>query len=202
VTKNRVKYKSSVRDTLKRRWSIAIKSAALTIILTLTSLIANGVLATEQTASGEPLRVAFFGFELINTSLEPTRNEEDARTVMVVEQFRQILEESDRYQFVTLSDELKKKIAQSSDISGCNGCQIDWARQAGADLAAWGTVQKVSNLILNINLNMDCAKDGRHHFSRSVDIRGNTDESWRRGVRYLVRYYLLDEDRANIRYGC
>jgi hypothetical protein len=202
VTKNRVKYKSSVRDTLKRRWSIAIKSAALTIILTLMSLVANGVLATAQTASGEPLRVAFFGFELINTSLEPMRKEEDARTVMVGEQFRQMLEESDRYQFVTLSDELKKKIAQSSEISGCNGCQIDWARQAGADVAAWGTVQKISNLILNINLNMDCAKDGRHYFSRSVDIRGNTDESWRRGIRYLVRHYLLDEDRANIRYGC
>jgi hypothetical protein len=202
VGKNRLKHKSSARDTAKRRRSSALESAALALILTLMSLIANGVPAAAQTASGAPLRVAFFGFELINTSLQTKRNEEDARTVMVGEQFRQMLEESDRYQFVMLSPELKKKIAQSSNISGCNGCQIDWARQEGADLAAWGTVQKVSNLILNINLIMDCAKDGRHYFMRSVDIRGNTDESWRRGIRYLIRHYLLDEYPANIRYGC
>ena len=28
-------------------------------------------------------------------------------------------------------------------------------------------------------------------FIRSVDIRGNTDESWRRGLDYLLRNYLL-----------
>jgi hypothetical protein len=30
-------------------------------------------------------------------------------------------------------------------------------------------------------------------FARSVDIRGNTDESWRRGLDYLLRNYLLRE---------
>ena len=29
--------------------------------------------------------------------------------------------------------------------------------------------------------------------ARSVDIRGNTDESWRRGLDYLLRNYLLRE---------
>jgi hypothetical protein len=30
-------------------------------------------------------------------------------------------------------------------------------------------------------------------FARSVDIRGNTDESWQRGLDYLLRNYLLRE---------
>jgi hypothetical protein len=30
-------------------------------------------------------------------------------------------------------------------------------------------------------------------FARSVDIRGNTDESWRRGLDYLLRNYLFRE---------
>lgn len=35
------------------------------------------------------------------------------------------------------------------------------ARKLGADWAAWGTVQKVSNLILNINLYMGDERAGK-----------------------------------------
>ena len=57
-------------------------------------------------------------------------------------------------------------------------------------LHGWG--QKVSNLILNINVYMEDAESGKMKFARSVDI-GNTDESWRRGLDYLLRNYLLRE---------
>jgi Protein of unknown function (DUF2380) len=30
-------------------------------------------------------------------------------------------------------------------------------------------------------------------FVKSVDIRGNTDESWRRGLDYILSHYLLRE---------
>jgi hypothetical protein len=50
-----------------------------------------------------------------------------------------------------------------------------------------GTVQKVSNLILNINVYMEDVQTG------SVDIRGNTDESWRHGLDYMLRHYLFGE---------
>jgi len=52
----------------------------------------------------------------------------------------------------------------------------------GADWPAWGTVQKVSNLILNINVYMEDVATGNLEFVKSVDIRGNTDESWRHGL--------------------
>jgi Protein of unknown function (DUF2380) len=177
---------------MKYRLSSTITpSPALTVLAVLALLAAWP--ATAQTASGKPLKVAFFGFDLINTSLEPIQDVEKQRIAMVGEVLRQMLADSGRYQIVPLSDELKQKVAQSPDITGCNGCQIDWARQADADLAVWGTVQKVSNLILNLNVYMDGTKDGHQYFGRSVDIRGNTDESWQRGVQYLVRHYLLDE---------
>jgi Protein of unknown function (DUF2380) len=47
--------------------------------------------------------------------------------------------------------------------------------------------------ILNINVYMEDAESGKMKFARSVDIRGNTDESWRRGLDYLLRNYLLRE---------
>jgi hypothetical protein len=30
-------------------------------------------------------------------------------------------------------------------------------------------------------------------FVKSVDIRGNTDESWRHGLDYMLRHYVLGE---------
>jgi hypothetical protein len=60
-------------------------------------------------------------------------------------------------------------------------------------MAAWGTVQKVSNLILNINVYIRDAETAKLTFSRSVDIRGNNDVSWQRGLDYLLRHYLLGE---------
>jgi hypothetical protein len=143
--------------------------------------------------AAEKLKVAFFGLELINTSLEPTSDAEKRRLSKAGDILIQMLRDSGRYEVLPLSQTLKRKIAESSKITGCNGCQIDWAREAGADLAAWGTVQKVSNLILNENVYIDDARDGSQFFGRSVDIRGNTDESWERGMRYLVRNYLLVE---------
>jgi hypothetical protein len=53
-------------------------------------------------------------------------------------------------------------------------------------------VQKVSNLILNINLEVRSAA-GATRYRGSVDIRGNTDEAWLRGVHRLAEN--LDEQR-------
>lgn len=150
------------------------------------------VLFAPPAVAAEKLKVAFFGFEMFNTSPLPTSAEEKARIARIEEVFREMLDASWRYEVVAISEALQRKIAQSAKITGCNGCQLDWAREAGADIAAFGVVQKVSNLILNENLYMD-RTNGSAFFSRSVDIRGNTDESWERGMRYLIRNYLLKE---------
>ncbi|MGA8173042.1 MAG: DUF3280 domain-containing protein [Methylocystis sp.] len=141
----------------------------------------------------EKRKVAFFGFELINTSPEPVGEGERRRIALVGELFAKMLTDSGRYEITPLSDALRRKIAASAEISGCNGCQIEWAREAGADIAAFGTVQKVSNLILNENIYMDSVADGAPFYSRSVDIRGNTDESWSRGMKYLLGEYFLKQ---------
>ena len=47
-------------------------------------------------------------------------------------------------------------------------------------------MQKVSNLILNINVEVRSVATGETLYVNSVDIRGNTDETWLRGVRRLA----------------
>jgi hypothetical protein len=58
-------------------------------------------------------------------------------------------------------------------------------------------VQKVSNLILNINLRIEDTASGQVVFQRSVDMRGNTDQMWRRGADALVGLLAADPDTAH-----
>ena len=90
--------------------------------------------------------------------------------------------------------DMQKEIAAGPEISNCNGCEREYAKRIGADWAAWGVVQKVSNLILNINIYIEDAQTRKLQFVKSVDIRGNTDESWRHGLRYMLQHYLLNSD--------
>ena len=136
-------------------------------------------------------RVAFFGFSLINTSLEQTKPEEEARITMLDELFRQKLDASGKFKIVPVTAEAQKELGGA--VQNCNGCERDAAVASGADWAAWGTVQKVSNLILNINLYMEDARSGKMEFVKSVDIRGNTDDSWQHGLNYILKNYLLNQ---------
>ena len=52
-------------------------------------------------------------------------------------------------------------------------------------------MQKVSNLILNLNLQVRDVAGGAIVAAGTVDIRGNTDKSWRRGVLYLLEHRIL-----------
>ena len=77
---------------------------------------------------------------------------------------------------------------------GFGGCDADFAQKLGAEVSITGTVQKVSNLILNINLYARVVATREPLVAMSVDIRGNTDESWSRGLDYLVRTRFLPSD--------
>src|SRR6266487_7024434 len=95
--------------------------------------------------------VAVFDFELIDTSLEGAirgaRADERERLARLSDQLRQLLRESGRFSFVDIAPIASE--AQASNLQACGGCDIRLARRIGAELAITGTVQKVSNLILN-----------------------------------------------------
>ena len=118
-------------------------------------------------------QVAFFGFQLINSSLEQTTPAEAARIRLLDDLFREKLSASSRFRIVAVPSEIGQEIATGPAIGSCNGCERDFARRIGANWAAWGTVQKVrSNL--NIVSTWKMPKR-RKRVRQSVDIRGNTD---------------------------
>ena len=139
-------------------------------------------------------RIALFDFELINTSLEATRPDEDARLAMISALLREEFAAREDFDFEVLdTTPLAQEVAKIGSLHGCNGCELQLAQRIGARFAALGWVQKVSNLILNINLQVREVATGRLIQAGTVDIRGNTDESWRRGLRYLLERRIFRE---------
>jgi Protein of unknown function (DUF2380) len=86
------------------------------------------------------------------------------------------------------------QLAAAQDMNACNGCELQVGRALGVERVGVCWVQKVSNLIININLRVEDVATGKAVFQRSVDIRGNTDLSWRRGVKALVDRLADDAD--------
>lgn len=128
-------------------------------------------------------RVASFGVLWVNTSLEPTRPDEEARLAAAE---RQLEEGLTAHGYSVVDTAPVEARAAGFDLRSCTVCELDLARELEADFALLAWVQKVSNLILNINLQVHDVATGRLVGAGSVDIRGNTDESWQRGMRRLI----------------
>lgn len=144
-------------------------------------------------ARAAPSQVAVFDFELVDTSLQGEvdgpRSDEQGRLMRAGDQVRKALADSGRFTVLDMAP--VNVAAHGSNLQACGGCEVALARQLGADLVITGTVQKVSNLILNINFYLRDVHTGQLVTAMSADMRGNTDESWTRAADYLLRNRLL-----------
>ncbi len=144
-------------------------------------------------ARADPLKVAVFNFELVDTSLQGEvdgpRMDEQQRLMNAGDQLRKGLAESGKFAVLDITP--VNVAAHGSNLQTCGGCDVQYAQRLGADLAITGVVQKVSNLILNMNVYLRDTHTSNLVTSMSVDLRGNTDESWSRAMSYLLRNRLL-----------
>jgi hypothetical protein len=144
-------------------------------------------------ARADPSKVAVFDFERMDTSLQGEvngpRSDENERLMRAGDQLRKAMAESGRYVVVDIGP--VNAAAHGRNLQACGGCDVQYAQELGADLAITGVVQKVSNLILNMNIYMRNVHTGRLVTSMNADFRGNTDESWSRAMSYLLRNRLL-----------
>lgn len=135
-------------------------------------------------------KTTFLGFRFIPNA-GPITAEERARLGQIEESYIDKLEAAKKYSFVRLPDDLRNKIASGQPVGECGGCEIDYGKQLGVPVVMWGTVQKVSNLILNLNIYMADVEQRKMIFVKSVDMRGNTDETWQQAVNYMVKRYIV-----------
>ena len=148
--------------------------------------------------------IAVLDFELVDEQNNPlTKAAQVVRLRTVSQQLRQELAERQLYRVVETAPslELQRTLqAQQEFLYRCDDCAEQVGRLLGADLVMATWVQKVSELILNMNLQVYDVKTQKVVFSKSVDIRGNDDLSWTRGIRFLVRD-MSDKRARNKNYG-
>jgi hypothetical protein len=150
-----------------------------------------GVLLLPAQAADAPLKsIVLLDFELIDSGLDHSADDAQRQRLQAISQA--LREEFIARHLYTVLDNAPAA-AMIADYKArfklydCTGCDADIGKALGADriLTAW--VQKVSNLILNINIQVRDVRSDQVVLARSVDIRGNTEVSWLRGVRYLAR---------------
>jgi hypothetical protein len=140
-------------------------------------------------------KTAIFDIEFRDTSLDGEMigsvSAEQQRLVLLTARLRDALAESGRYEIVDIAP--VREAALGSNLQNCGGCDRRLAAEIGAELAITGVVQKVSNLILNINVYVRDVATGKLVEGHSADIRSNTDESWLRGLNWILKNRLLAE---------
>lgn len=151
-------------------------------------LILIFLLLTASTARAAE-RVAFFGLTLLDSSLQTSVAGDDPAARARLAMLEEIVAARFKQEGFVLVDlePARAKIERRVNMAKCYGCDTRIAAELGADYALVGEVQKVSNLILTMNLQMRSARTGEMVRGGVVDIRGNTDESWTRGMRYILK---------------
>jgi hypothetical protein len=150
-------------------------------------------------AAAELPSIAVTPFELIDDQHElAPATVEYGRLDVITRRLRSELQSRGLYRVLDsapaqpMIDELRAR----QNLRDCNGCELDIGRALKADRVLLGWVQKVSNLILNINIRVEDVATGAVVLQKSVDIRGNTDDSWRRGIDALVSDMVEKDQRG------
>lgn len=139
----------------------------------------------------QPGKAVWYGLHFIDTSTEGAINgvrADETQRIAMIEDF--IADDLIARGF-TLMTPAPEDMAQISNPTHSNRRDTKIASAMGADYAISGEVQKVSNLILSVNLYIRDAATARTLRAGAVDIRGNNDDSFRRGYSYLLRNIIF-----------
>lgn len=165
------------------RWNGAAIIALVTLVLT--------AFAAAAPASA---RTLVLDLELEDSSGEPPAADHAERLKRVSAELRHALDSKgyDVIDDAATAQLTAKLVPPGTAIRSCNGCELDIARAADADLVVYGIVRKVSSLILWIGLVVEDVATGRVVTTARGDIRGDNETSWSRGVGWLVDHRLAE----------
>ncbi|MBT4768998.1 MAG: DUF3280 domain-containing protein [Rhodospirillaceae bacterium] len=140
-----------------------------------------------------PQKILIFDFDLIDYADTLNAGPDAAhkkRMALTAEVLRQEIRNSTRFEIVDI-DLASDMLEEMGLPPNCNGCELKIARELDADLVGIGVVSRTSGLILDISFYILDAVTGETMWVKVVGIRGDDDNSWTRGVKYMARNYLL-----------
>ena len=143
-------------------------------------------------------------FELVDDQNNPlTKAAQVLRLRNATAQLQRELTEQSLYRIVdpAPSQALQGRLREQQEfLYRCDDCAAQVGKLMDVDLVMVTWVQKVSELILNLNVQILDVKTEQVVFTKSVDMRGNDDVSWMRAVHFLVRD-MAEKRARNPRYG-
>ena len=160
-------------------------------------------LAWLPTAANSAPKVAIFPFDFVLPQSEedfyigpaPPTEAEKRRLGLAHGELKQLIAAGGRFEPVDLSG-ISADIEAAAPIYRCNGCEVELAGKAGAELALTSVVDKVSETHLQLNVSIVDVAKSKLVRNASVLIQGNTDEAWLHGVRWLVKNRLSGEESS------
>jgi hypothetical protein len=136
---------------------------------------------------------AIFPFEIYDTSGEAPQPDLTERLAMATRVLSEALEKTGRYSPVDLGP-FSAEVAATAPRYRCGDCFLPVARRAGAVFAVVPVVHKVSSLISSMDIWILDASSGAGVAHLGGQIRGDTEEAYEHGVRFLVRNRLPADD--------
>lgn len=143
-------------------------------------------------SAASPLpRLAVLEAEIADDHDNPaTRDAQRQRLGALAAYVRQALTAQGLYEVVDLTPAaalIDRLTGQRAALHDCDSCADDIGRALGVDLVMTPWVLKTSELILTLSLQIYSVRAGRLVHMKSVQMRGNRDDSWQRAASYLVR---------------
>lgn len=149
-----------------------------------------------QAASAGARKAAVFAFEVPDVielgEYLPKPSKEGPKIAVATQELRKLLA-AGGLEVVDLTP-LAAKIKDKQPLHKCNGCEVDLAKEAGAEVLVVGLVEKASDVLLNMTIEIRDVETNRMQRAGSIVVQGNTEEMWLRSVRWLVKNRLLAEE--------
>ncbi|GJD50311.1 hypothetical protein OPKNFCMD_3050 [Methylobacterium crusticola] len=163
--------------------------------LSVLALLLSAAAALAAPEAAPSRRAAVFGIELAEpgaVGLRPLRPEDARRLALATATLEREVAAAGTLAPVDLGSQAAA-IRRDAPLYKCEGCAERIALTAGAALAVYGYVQRNANQLLNLTITITEADSGKVLRGGQVVIRGDTDDTWLHGVRWLVKNRLLAE---------
>ena len=146
--------------------------------------------------------VAFFGLNMTDSSSRTTAasaltpaeiDPADAARLALVEKMAAERFADEGFTLMDLAP-IAADLERVTNPANCYGCDLRMAKTLGADFILVGEVNKVSDALIAINLQLRDGATGALVKAGATSIRGNTDEMWQRAMRYILKNRIFREE--------
>lgn len=146
--------------------------------------------------------VAFFGLYMNDTSSQSTvqsalipaeRSAEETARIAMIETMARTRFTEEGFTLLDITP-VASDLDRIVNPANCYGCDQRMAEKLGAEFILVGEITKVSDALLAINLQLRDGATGALVKAGAVDIRGNTDDTWRRGMRSILNNRIFREE--------